>query len=83
MHYWFVVVVSFLVSQEELSSNNDGYGYENVFCEVNSPCFKLYPAYSISFNSSGAPNDSFLQNIYSKKQILPRILLYLRTAKNS
>ena len=33
-------------------SNNDGYGYENVTQNVNSRCFKLYPAYSISFNSS-------------------------------
>ena len=33
-------------------SNNDGHSYENVTQKVNSPCFKLYRAYSISFNSS-------------------------------
>ena len=33
-------------------SNNDGHGYENVTQKVNSPCFKLYRAYSISFNLS-------------------------------
>ena len=32
-------------------SNNDGHGYQNVTQKVNSPCFKLYRAYSISFNS--------------------------------
>ena len=30
----------------------------------------------------GVPNDCFLQNISSEKQILPRIFYYLRTAKN-
>ena len=31
---------------------------------------------------SGAPNDCFLYNICSEKQILPRIFYYLRTAEN-
>ena len=30
---------------------NEGDGYENVTYEVNTPCFKLYRAYSISFSS--------------------------------
>ena len=33
-------------------SNNDDDDYENVTWKVNSRCFKLYRAYSISFNSS-------------------------------
>ena len=32
--------------------NDDGDGYENVTWKVNLRCFKLYRAYSISFNSS-------------------------------
>ena len=32
--------------------NNDGDGYENVTWKVNSGCFKLNNAYSVSFNSS-------------------------------
>ena len=30
---------------------NEGDGHENVTYEVNTPCFKLYRAYSISFSS--------------------------------
>ena len=30
---------------------------------------------------SGAPNDCFLENICSERQMLPRIFYYLRTAK--
>ena len=37
-------------------SNIDGDGYENVTWKVNSRCFKLYCAYSISFNSSKVGN---------------------------
>ena len=33
-------------------SSDDGDGYENVTYKVNSRCFKLYRAYSISFSSS-------------------------------
>ena len=33
-------------------SNNDSNGYENITWRRNSPSFKLYRAYSISFNSS-------------------------------
>ena len=33
-------------------SNNDGDGYENITWRRNSCCFKLYRAYSITFNSS-------------------------------
>ena len=33
-------------------SNSDGDGYENVTWTVKSHCFKLYRAYSISFNST-------------------------------
>ena len=33
-------------------SNNDGDGYENVSWKMNSGCFKLYRAYSVSFSSS-------------------------------
>ena len=33
-------------------SNNDDDDYENVTWKVNSRCFKIYRAYSISFNSS-------------------------------
>ena len=34
------------------NDNGDGDGYENVTSKVNSRCFQLYRAYSISFNSS-------------------------------
>ena len=37
-------------------SNNDGDGYENVTWKTKSRCFKLYRAYSISFNSSNLGN---------------------------
>ena len=37
-------------------SDNDGDGYENDTLKVNSPCFKLYRAYSISFISSNVGN---------------------------
>ena len=37
-------------------SYHDGDGYENVTWKVKSRCFKLYPAYSISFNSSNVGN---------------------------
>ena len=37
-------------------SNNDGDGYENVTQKVKPRCFKLHPAYSISFNSSNVGN---------------------------
>ena len=36
--------------------NNDGDGYENVTQKVKSRCFKLYRAYSFSFNSSNVDN---------------------------
>ena len=36
----------------ESLSNDDGDGYENVTYKVNSRCFELYRAYSISFSSS-------------------------------
>ena len=36
--------------------NDDGDGYENVTWKVNLRCFKLYRAYSISFNSSNVGN---------------------------
>ena len=39
-------------------SNNDGGGYENVTWKMNSRCFKIYRAYSISFNSSNVGNFS-------------------------
>ena len=37
-------------------SNNDSDGYENVTWKVKPCCFKLYRAYSISFNSSNVGN---------------------------
>ena len=37
-------------------SSDDGDGYENVTEKVNSACFQLYRAYSISFNSSNVDN---------------------------
>ena len=37
-------------------SKNDGGGYENVTYKVKKRCFKLYLAYSISFNSSNVGN---------------------------
>ena len=47
---------SFPISENKLTleslSNNDGDGFENVpLKKVNSRCFKLYRAYSISLNS--------------------------------
>ena len=37
--------------------NNDGKGYENVTLKVKSArCFKIYRAYSVSFNSSNVRN---------------------------
>ena len=42
----------FLVVPLESSSNKDGDGYENVTQRVNSRYFKLYRAYSNSFNLS-------------------------------
>ena len=41
-------------------SNNDGDGYENVSLKECSRCFKLYRAYSISYNSSNV-GDFFLE----------------------
>ena len=37
-------------------SKNDSGGYENVTEKVKKRCFKLYLAYSISFNSSNVGN---------------------------
>ena len=46
-------------------SNNDDDGYENVTLKVNSRCFKLYRAYSISFNSSNV--GEFFLELNSKR----------------
>ena len=44
--------------------------------------FRLRLSIGVHKEQGGAPNDCFLQNICSEKQILPRILYYLRTAKH-
>ena len=46
-------------------SKNDGDGYEDVTLKVKSGCFKLYRAYSISFNWSNVGN--FFLDLNSKK----------------
>ena len=48
--------VGFLLKALGSFSNNEGDGYENFTLKVNSRCFKLYRAYSISFNSSNVGN---------------------------
>ena len=50
-----IVIVTIRLSSSSLLrslNNDDGDGYENVTYKVKSRCFKLYRAYSISFNSS-------------------------------
>ena len=42
-------------------SNNDYTGHKNVTEKVNSRCFKLYRAYSISFNASNVGEFSGLE----------------------
>ena len=38
----------------ESLSNNDGESYKRVILKVNSRCFKLYRAYTLSFSLSNA-----------------------------
>ena len=60
LYFLFLFIYLFIFFMELGSSrSDDGDGYENVTWKVNAGCFKLYDAYSISFNSSNVHGKCF------------------------